>query len=145
MLRPARAFVAAGGLGKILKVEQSRNSYRPYWHRYAERPVAAEDVDWKAFLMHRRYRAFNADQYAGWFGYRDFSRGPHTNLMAHFINMVHLVTGAKIPKRAVTLGGIYRGKTPAPARTRSRPFWNIRTRDFSSATARFSEPVRTTS
>ncbi|MBI3695989.1 MAG: Gfo/Idh/MocA family oxidoreductase, partial [Acidobacteria bacterium] len=30
----ARAFVASGGLGKIFKVEQSRNSYRPYWHRY---------------------------------------------------------------------------------------------------------------
>jgi hypothetical protein len=55
-------------------VEQCRNSYRPYWHRYAERSLQESDVDWKAFLMHRKYRRFDADQYAGWFGYREFSR-----------------------------------------------------------------------
>jgi predicted dehydrogenase len=106
----ARAFVSSGGLGKILKVEQSRNSYRPYWHQYGERPVKESDVDWKAFLMHRKYRPFNADQYAGWFGYREFSRGPHSNLMVHFIDLVHYITGATVPKRAVTLGGTYRWK-----------------------------------
>ncbi len=106
----ARAFVASGGLGKVLKVEQSRNSYRPYWHRYGERPVEESDVDWKGFLMHRKYRPFDADQYAGWYGYREFSRGPHANLMVHFIDLVHFVTGAKIPRRVVTLGGTYRWK-----------------------------------
>jgi len=104
----ARAFVAAGGLGRILKVEQSRNSYRPYWHRYAERSLQEIDVDWKAFLMHRKYRRFSADQYAGWFGYREFSRGPQSNLMVHFIDLVHYITGATIPKRAVALGGTFR-------------------------------------
>jgi predicted dehydrogenase len=106
----ARAFVSSGGPGRILKVEQSRNSYRPYWHQYGERPVKESDVDWKAFLMHRKYRPFNADQYAGWFGYREFSRGPHSNLMVHFIDLVHYITGATVPKRAVTLGGTYRWK-----------------------------------
>ena len=106
----ARAFVASGGLGKILKVEQSRNSYRPYWHRYGERPIQESDVDWKAFLMHRKYRPWDPDQYAAWYGYREFSRGPHANLMVHFIDLVHYVTGAKIPKRVVTLGGVYRWK-----------------------------------
>ncbi|MCI0622176.1 MAG: Gfo/Idh/MocA family oxidoreductase [Acidobacteria bacterium] len=106
----ARAFVTSGGLGRILKVEQSRNSYRPYWHQYGERPVRESDVDWKAFLMHRKYRPFDADQYAGWFGYREFSRGPHSNLMVHFIDLVHYITGATVPKRAVTLGGTYRWK-----------------------------------
>ncbi len=30
--------------------------------------------------------------------------------MVHFIDLVHYVTGAKIPRRVVTLGGIYRWK-----------------------------------
>ena len=60
--------------------------------------------------MHRKQRPFDKDQYAAWYGYRDFSRGPHTNLMVHFIDLVHYVTGAKTPKRVVTLGGIYRWK-----------------------------------
>lgn len=106
----ARAFVTSGGLGKVLKVEQSRNSFRPYWHGYGNRPVQESEVDWRAFLMHRKYRTFNADQYAGWFGYREFSRGPHSNLMVHFIDLVHYITGATVPKRVVALGGTYRWK-----------------------------------
>jgi predicted dehydrogenase len=105
-----RAFAAAGGIGKILKVEQSRNNYQPYWHRLGARPVAEADVDWKSFLMHRKFRAWDADQYAGWYGYREFSRGPHTGYMAHFADLLHFVTGAKYPKRVVALGGTYRWK-----------------------------------
>jgi len=105
-----RAFAASGGLGKIIKIEQSRNGYRPYWHGTGARPVSEADVDWKAFLMHRKFRPFNADQYAGWYGYHEFSRGPHTGFMAHFVDLVHFVTGAKYPKRVVALGGIYRWK-----------------------------------
>ncbi|MCX6638020.1 MAG: Gfo/Idh/MocA family oxidoreductase, partial [Acidobacteria bacterium] len=106
----ARAFVTSGGLGKLLKVEQSRNGYKPYWVSYADRKIEAADVDWKAFLMHRRPRPFDAEQYAGWYGYREFSRGPHTNLMVHFIDLVHFITGAQTPRRVVTLGGTYRWK-----------------------------------
>jgi predicted dehydrogenase len=64
----ARAFVAQGGLGKIFKIEQSRNNYRPYWHGTGARKVEEADVDWKAFLMHRKWRPWDADQYAGWYG-----------------------------------------------------------------------------
>lgn len=106
----ARQFVTAGKLGPILKAEQCRNSYQPYWYSRAERPVAAADVDWDGFLLGRAPRSFNAHQYAGWYGYRDFSRGPHANLMVHFIDLVHLVTGAKYPWRVVALGGTYRWK-----------------------------------
>jgi predicted dehydrogenase len=105
-----RDFVASGGLGKIFKIEQSRNGYRPYWHGTGARPVTEADVDWKGFLMHRKPRPFNAEQYAGWYGYHEFSRGPHTGFMAHFVDVVHFVTGAKVPRRAVALGGVYRWK-----------------------------------
>ena len=104
----ARAFVAGGGLGRIFKVEQSRNSLRPYWHRYGERPITEADVDWKAFLMHRPDRPWDPDQYTAWYGYREFSRGPHTGLMAHFVDLVHYITGASLPRRVTALGGTYR-------------------------------------
>jgi predicted dehydrogenase len=57
----ARKFVAAGGLGKIIKVEQSRNAWKPYWHGYADPSLKESDVDWKAFLMHVKPRPFDAD------------------------------------------------------------------------------------
>jgi predicted dehydrogenase len=105
-----RAFVQSGGLGKIFKIEQSRNGQKPYWHSYGERPIAEADVDWKGFLMNQKARPFNGKQYAGWYGFREFSRGPHTNLMVHFIDLVHYVTGAKVPSSVVTMGGKFRFK-----------------------------------
>jgi predicted dehydrogenase len=112
----AKNLIGAGGLGQILKVEQVRNGYSPYWMSYGgdsffnEKPAEA-DVDWKAFLGDRKQRTFNATQYQSWYGYREFSRGPHTNLMVHFIDLVHYVTPASIPKRVVALGGTYRWKS----------------------------------
>ncbi len=106
----ARQFIASGGLGKVLKAAQARNGSEPYWIRYAERPVKEEDVDWKAFLMHLEPRPFDASQYAGWYGYREFSRGPHTTQGLHFIDTVHFIAGAGIPNRAVAHFGTYRFK-----------------------------------
>jgi predicted dehydrogenase len=111
----AKKMLAAGELGQILKVEQARNGYSPYWMSYGGdaffglKPTEA-DVDWKAFLGDRQARPFDAAQYQGWYGFRDFSRGPHTNLMVHFIDLVHYLTNASIPKRVVGMGGTYRWK-----------------------------------
>jgi predicted dehydrogenase len=111
----AKQFLAQAGLGKLLKVEQTRNGYSPYWMSYggdaftSEKPTET-DVDWKAFLLERKGRAFDPGRYQNWYGYREFSRGPHTNLMVHFIDLVHFVTNVQFPKRVVALGGIYRWK-----------------------------------
>jgi predicted dehydrogenase len=104
----ARQWIQAGNLGTVFKVEQERNSVRPYWHRYGERELKEEDTDWRAFLFNRKNRPFDANQQTGWFGYRDFSRGSHSNLMVHFIDLVHHITGVDTPLRCVTLGGDYR-------------------------------------
>ncbi|MCY4593240.1 MAG: Gfo/Idh/MocA family oxidoreductase, partial [Bryobacterales bacterium] len=105
----ARAFVQGGGLGTVFKIEQARNSYQPYWYRYAERRLEESDTDWKRFLMQRRARPWNAQQYAGWFGYRDFSQGPHSNLGVHYFDLVHYVTGSGPPARAITMAGRFVG------------------------------------
>ena len=111
----AKEFIASGRLGKILKVEQARNSYEPYWQSYGgprffEDVPVEEDVAWGLFLGDRPKRPFDPKQYVGWYGYREFSRGPHTNLMVHFIDLVHYITPASIPRRVAALGGTYRWK-----------------------------------
>ena len=106
----AREFVRSGGLGRIIKIEQSRNSYKPYWHHYGERPVQEADVDWKAFLQNRKFRPWNPDQYTAWYGYREFSLGPQTGFMSHFVDLVHFVTGVNFPKHVTAFGGTYRWK-----------------------------------
>ena len=111
----ARQILTSGGIGKILKVEQVRNGYSPYWMSYGSKDlvgmdISEADVDWKSFLGNRKDRPFDPDVYRGWYGFRDFSRGPHTNLMVHFIDMVHYATDVKFPKRVTAMGGIYRWK-----------------------------------
>jgi predicted dehydrogenase len=104
----AKQFVQSGGIGKVFKIEQERNALKPYWHRYGERTLQQEDTDWKAFLFNRKDRPWDAHQHSGWFGYRDFSRGAHSNLAVHFLDLLHHITGVSLPKRAVTLGGAFR-------------------------------------
>jgi predicted dehydrogenase len=112
---PTKDFLASGQLGKVLKVEQVRNAYTPYWvsygaGRFLAEPPKESDVDWKAFVGDRKPRPFDPVMYQGWYGFRDFSRGPHTNLMVHFIDLVHFVTGVQFPKRVVALGNTFRWK-----------------------------------
>ena len=100
-----KKLVQSGALGGIFKASQVRNSYRPYWHSYANRPVQQSDADWKAFLGNRPVRPWNARQFAGWYGFRDFSSGPIGGFMSHFIDLVHYITGDQFPLYAVTLRG----------------------------------------
>lgn len=106
----ARKWVMEGNLGAVFKIEQERNAVKPYWHQRGERTLTEADTDWRAFLFQRKNRPFDAQIHTGWYGHRDFSRGPHTNLMVHFIDLVHHITGNDVPRRCVTLGGSYRYK-----------------------------------
>ena len=106
----ARQFIKDGRLGKIFKVEQSRNAYKPYWQGYARPELKEEEVDWNQFLANKRHRPFDPDQYSAWMGYRDFSQGPHSQLMVHFIDLMHFVTGATAPKKVMAMGGTFRWK-----------------------------------
>ncbi len=101
-----REFVQSGALGKILRCEQARSSYRPYWHSY-KGYLEEKDTDWKAFLMHAPKRPWDADVYTAWMGYRPFSNGALGGMMSHFIDLVHFITGAQAPHSAVAGGGIY--------------------------------------
>jgi len=99
----------SGVLGNLSRIEQVRNSTRPYWYsRLAD--VDEKDVDWKEFTMGRTTRPFRADFFTGWYGYREFSDGPIPGLGSHFIDLIHYITGAKFPTSAVAQSGIFTWK-----------------------------------
>ena len=104
-----RELYKTGILGKVGRIEQCRNSARPYWYGYVK-DVKAEDVDWKEFVMDRPVKKFDPVLYSGWYGYRQFSDGPVPGLGSHFIDLVHYVTGAEFPTNCVCLGGTYTWK-----------------------------------
>jgi len=92
----ARQYYATGALGKVGRIEQHRNSARPYWYGYI-REVNEADVDWAEFLGHLPMRPFDPVVYSGWYGYREFSDGAVPSWGAHYIDLVHSITGAKMP------------------------------------------------
>jgi predicted dehydrogenase len=100
----AREVVTSGTLGKISRVDETRNDQKPYWYNYLAREVKEADVDWKAFLGDRKPRPFDARQYAAWYGYYDFCQGPIPQWGAHFLDLMHFVTGTGFPESCVCLG-----------------------------------------
>jgi predicted dehydrogenase len=104
-----RELYKTGILGKVARIEQCRNGDRPYWYGYLK-PAEEKDVDWKEFLADRPMRPFSADQFTGWYGYRDFSDGPVPGFGSHYLDLVHYITGAKFPASAVCHGGVFTWK-----------------------------------
>ncbi len=101
----ARDLCRTGIFGRLSRFEECRNSGRPYWYGYLK-DVRKEDVDWKEFLHGLPDRPFRSDIWSGWYGHYEFSRGPIPNLGAHFIDLVHFITGARFPHSCVCLGMI---------------------------------------
>ena len=104
-----RELYRKGTLGTVGRIEQHRNSTRPYWYSRVQE-AKEEDVDWQEFLMDRPMRPFDPVQFTGWYGYRDFSGGPIPGLASHFIDLVHYITGAEFPTKATCMGGTYTWK-----------------------------------
>ena len=105
----SRDLFRTGIFGKLSRVEECRNGEKPYWYNYLK-DMKEEDVDWKEFLHGLPMRPFRSDIYSGWYGHYEFSRGPIPNLGAHFIDLVHFITGAKFPESCVCLGGRFSWK-----------------------------------
>lgn len=102
----ARALVQSGAIGRISRIDETRNSEKPYWYNYADREVREADVDWREFLGDRPARPFNARHYAAWYGYYDYCQGPVPQWGAHFLDLMHYVTGAGFPTSCTCLGGV---------------------------------------
>jgi predicted dehydrogenase len=102
----------SGVLGPIVKVQMIQNAYSPYrWRRDADvKAMNEKDTDWKAFLMGRPERKFDARQYLEFRLFHDFSTGIIDQWMTHMIDTVHMLTGATFPKSAVAHGGTYAWK-----------------------------------
>jgi predicted dehydrogenase len=102
----ATKLVATGALGQISRVTASVNFNEARWARsYADCQEA--EVDWDAYLFNRPQRPFDPKLLRRWQLYRQCTNGLSGLWMSHYVDGVHQLTGAKYPRCAVALGGIY--------------------------------------
>jgi predicted dehydrogenase len=98
--------LAAGALGKIHRIHAAANFNQARWARDCSNCKEA-DVHWAAYLFNRKQRPFDPRLLRRWQLYREFTNGLAGLWMSHYVDAVHLLTGAKYPTSAVALGGTY--------------------------------------
>ena len=113
-------LIQDGRLGKIYKVHLT-------WNRNTDRVkkgpqgVDPKQVDWKAFLGNAPKQDFDEYKFRNWRWFWDFGNGILTDLMVHYIDVVHWYMGVDHPLQATTIGDNYISKdiwqTPDTAQT----------------------------
>jgi predicted dehydrogenase len=101
-------YIETGALGNITLV-------RTWWHgngyhlRKAPPALATRpsSLDWARFLGPVKWRDWDPQQYWNWRAYLDFGGGQVTDLMTHWIDVVHMFLGNDSPTSGVAAGGVY--------------------------------------
>ncbi len=110
-LQAKAEYMDTNKLGKITLA-------RTWWHgnTYHLRKAPAElqkqpsNLDWGHFLGPLKWRDYDPQQYFNWRAYLDFGGGQVTDLFTHWIDVVHMFTGADIPIAASAEGGVFQYK-----------------------------------
>lgn len=98
-----KELIKAGRLGKIHKVHLT-------WNRNTDRVrknplnIDPKKVDWKAFVGNAPEQPFDEYRFRNWRWFWDFGGGIFTDLMVHFIDVVHWYLEAEHPLQAVSIG-----------------------------------------
>jgi predicted dehydrogenase len=102
-----KQIVDSGRLGQITFVHT-------YWYQSANagepRPVDTSKLDWRAWLGPAPDQPFDARRFEDWRHYWDFGGGQLTDLMTHWIDVVHWYMNVEAPLEATATGGHYRIK-----------------------------------
>ncbi len=106
----AHELVRQGKLGKIHKVHLTWNRNSNRVRRGGKLDVNPNEVNWKAFLGNARKQPFDAYRFRHWRWFWDFGNGILTDLMVHFIDVVHWYLGLDHPETATTIGDNFMSK-----------------------------------
>src|SRR5262245_51044232 len=99
-----KQIIDSGKLGQITFVHT-------YWYQHARAgnyaPVAMEKLDWKSWLGPARDQPFRPERFYQWRHYWDFGGGCLTDLMTHWIDVVHWYLNVDAPLSATSSGHNY--------------------------------------
>lgn len=108
-LQKAYEIVKSGELGDIHKVHLT-------WNRNAPRSappnlnIDSKTVDWKQFLGNAKDQPFDEYRFRQWRWFWDFGGGIFTDLMVHWIDVVHWYLDLDHPASACSIGDHFQAK-----------------------------------
>jgi predicted dehydrogenase len=105
----ALAIVKSGQLGKIHKVHLTWNRNTPR-SQSAKQGIDPKAVDWQRFLGKARAQPFDEYRFRNWRWFWDFGGGIFTDLMVHFIDVVHWFLDLDHPATAASIGDHFMAK-----------------------------------
>ncbi len=108
-LLKAYEIVKSGQLGEIHKVHLTWNRNAPR----SARPnlnIDPKSVDWKRFLGTAKNQPFDEYRFRQWRWFWDFGGGIFTDLMVHWIDVVHWYLGLDHPATAASIGDHFQAK-----------------------------------
>ncbi|MGH2627022.1 MAG: Gfo/Idh/MocA family protein [Anaerolineales bacterium] len=105
----AREVIRSGGIGKVHRVHLSWNRNSPGGGRRTY-GIDQKTVDWKRFLGNAPEQPFDEYRMRNWRWFWDFGGGILTDLMVHFIDVVHWFFDLDHPESAATLGDHFQTK-----------------------------------
>ena len=98
----AYEIIRSGGIGKVHKVHLTWNRNIPRWqHTYGTK---SDSLDWKRFLGTAKDQPFDPYRFHQWRWFWDFGGGVMTDLMVHYIDVVHWIMDVDHPETATAMG-----------------------------------------
>ncbi|HBY59916.1 MAG TPA: gfo/Idh/MocA family oxidoreductase [Solibacterales bacterium] len=111
MMTDAKNLLGEPGLGKITAVHAHmfRNTPhgKPQWSRPVYPDMTPENVLWKSFQGEAPPREFDANRYANWRFFWDYSGGNVYENMCHQVAFWYGALALQIPKAVTMTGGVY--------------------------------------
>jgi len=107
----ARQFLANGQVGKITAIQMHmyRNTPRgkPLWYRPAYPDMTPETIAWKSFQGDAPDHGFDANRFANWRLFWDYSGGNVSESMCQQLAFWYKALNLQIPRAATMTGGVY--------------------------------------
>ncbi len=99
-----KEIVQSGRLGQITFVQS-------YWYQHARKgqwpPAMPDKLDWKKWLGPAKDQPFKPERFYQWRHFWDFGGGQLTDLMTHWIDVVHWYMNVEAPLSAYSSGKNY--------------------------------------
>jgi predicted dehydrogenase len=106
-----KELIDSGRLGRITFVHSYWYQRMNPWRAEDAAEIDASRLDWKSWLGTASDQPFDAERFRRWRHFKDFGGGVLTDLLTHWIDVVHWYLGAQAPAAATTRGANYRLKT----------------------------------